>query len=266
MNSFWMDKEILIVGSDGVIGQRIFEQLTKNGAKVVGTTKNAERVNPGKKIYLDLSMTIDKSQFRSFDFAIFCAGITKINECDRDPIGTKYINVISTLSILKTLNDLGIKTIFLSTNQVFNSNTRFPFVDDPIEPRNQYALQKADVESVILNELRNVSVLRLTKFFDYNSGIITKWIKENESGQSIVAFKDVNVSFIFIDELMEALEQAIDIRSTRLYHLGGLTEETYYDFCVRFFSKTGVAPNKIVGIYKNFGKIEYNSLKSNILR
>ncbi len=262
--NIWTDKRILIIGADGVLGSRIREQLETLGAIVVGTSRRPADPISTSRIFLDICKNNEIDKFNSYDLAIFLAGITLIQACETDPVGTNSINVVATLKILKTLNDLGVRTIFLSTNHVFNPSLNYPKVSDSIEPRNQYAIQKVEVEKIILAELQNVVVIRLTKFFDLESSLIRNWNWQLKSGQSIVAFKDVCVSFILIGELIDSFEQTLNLSDHRLFHLGGAIQETYYDFSLRYFGKQGLSSSKIIGKYKYFGEIEYNSLSTNI--
>lgn len=262
--NFWTDKRILIIGADGNLGSRIAEQIKIFGARVVGTTRRREASVSKDRLMLDLSKPVDYQTLQHFNFAIFCAGITSIEKCEIDPAGTKSINVASTLRILEALNSLGVRTVFLSSNQVFNPKLPFPTVHDRIEPRNQYAIQKVEVEEAVLEKLKNINVLRLTKFFDVDSRLISNWTEQLKCSQPIEAFKDVCVSFVYISEIINGLEKSLLLPDNRLLQLGGIVEETYYDFCVRYFGKRGLPPNKIIEKFKNFNEMEYNSLRTNI--
>jgi dTDP-4-dehydrorhamnose reductase len=255
-------RRILIIGSDGKIGSKLLTSFGQRGASVIGSTRDFSKSTLPGKFYFELGQDISQIRISDIDYAVFCAGISSIQVCEANKEMSDLINITWTDETLRTLDSQGIKTIFLSTNHVFNSARAFPGVNDPVVPRNRYGEQKSSVERIILNELKNVSILRLTKIMDEESSIITSWETELGMGRQIRAFKDVMVSFVSMGDLINALEKIFDDSSEQLFQLGGTTEITYFDFCVNYFANHYPSRNLILGEYKNDQYLEHNSLET----
>src|SRR5438067_6280156 len=84
---------VLVVGSDGLIGRALMEQLAREGLRALGTTRRREAVNETRS-FLDLSENLEKWQpCGRVAVAVICAGVTKVESCRLDPVSTARVNV-----------------------------------------------------------------------------------------------------------------------------------------------------------------------------
>jgi len=122
--------KILVLGSNGMIGNSIFNELSKNKSfNVFGTVRKKGDLNKylyPEKIISDLDAN-KKDEFHKFlinlepEFVINCIGITKHNEKINQEL---FLNVNSSFSHhLKNCSDkLNFKIIHLSSDCVFSGN------------------------------------------------------------------------------------------------------------------------------------------------
>ena len=254
-----------MIGSDGIIGMELVNQLTSLGAFVVGTSRKRIENLTSRQIYLDLSEEYSHINFSLFEIAIICAGITNIESCRKNPSQSNSINVHFTLKLLSLLDQAQVKSIFLSSNQVFDPMRSFPSHHDPINPRNDYAKQKVQVEKMIFRQFKNSSVLRLTKFLEKDGGIMKRWRNEILAGRSISVFRNVCVSYVDINEIVNACECIVlTTDRSQLFHLGGKVELTYYDLCLERFITEGLPTRNVLGVVQGDGEVVHNSLTSNV--
>lgn len=263
--SFWNLKKVIVIGSDGKIGMELVEQLTSLGALVVGTSRKRVENLPPQQLYLDLCEEYSHINFSLFEIAIVCAGITSIESCRKNPSQSNSVNVRFTVKLMSLLDRAEVKSIFLSSNQVFDPRMPFPGVNDPINPRNDYAKQKAQVEDAILKQFKNATVLRLTKFMDKDGGIISRWRSEILAGGSVSVFQNVCVSYIDIHAIVNACQYIVCATdSSQLFHIGGKIESTYYDLCIERFKMEGLSTRNILRVIQGDGELVHNSLTSNV--
>lgn len=263
--SFWKSKKVIVVGSDGKIGTELVDRLSGLGAFVVGTSRKRIENFSSQRIYLDLTEEYSHVDFSVFDIAIICAGITNIDSCRKNPSQSSAVNVHLTLKLLHLLDRTQVKSIFLSSNQVFDPSISFPSVHERINPRNDYAKQKAQVEEVILKQFKNTTVLRLTKFMEKDGGIISRWRSETLAGGSVSVFHNVCVSYIDIHEIVNACQYIVCATdSSQLFHIGGKVESTYYDLCIERFITEGLPTRNILRVIQGDGELVHNSLTSNV--
>ncbi len=165
-----MKKEILITGSTGFLGSRIIEAYKE------------EHI-----IYAPLHEEMDISDHESVstclqqympDVVIHCAAISDVAACEKDPVKSWNVNVIGSINIAKACNDLHIKCIICSSDQVyFGSNVFEAHKEDEILiPNNLYGKEKLTAEQECLKINPSSVMLRLSWMYD----IVTK--NPNEHG------------------------------------------------------------------------------------
>ena len=115
----------LVVGSDGVIGRSLCQQLASNGATVVRTTRR-KHVAAADLIYIDLqSGTFVNLGCQQFDSVIICGAVTSVDMCEKCPDYSRSVNVSGTLEIIKRTIDLGAHIVFISSNMYLMAQNHF---------------------------------------------------------------------------------------------------------------------------------------------
>ncbi len=233
-------KGILIIGSDGEIGSYTLNKYKKIGTKVVGTSKR-NTINENDKIKFDL---LDKKfpfDFDNYDSCLICAGINKIEYCDKNPVQARKVNVLSTIRLIEECKKNNIYVIYLSSASVFDGRRSFYQVNDKPNPFTKYGEFKFEVEKFILkNYLEKTSVLRLTKVISPNTPIIKKWLKDYAEGKTIYAYKDKFIAPVSLSQVYLKINRLIDTKKSGLFHISGNYDISFYDFCINFFKKQNI--------------------------
>lgn len=184
-------KNILIVGSDSLIGRALMAYLRTTGKNVIGTTRRRNKLEDSR-IYLNLSDDLEEWKCpTSFDVAVVCAGVTKIETCKRDPLGTAKINVNGVAKLINNLVAKGIFVIYISTNLVFDGSKPYRLPDEPFSPITEYGRQKAEVEHLISQWEDSVAIVRFTKVIGSENSLFSAWTKSLLKGEVIYPFLDM---------------------------------------------------------------------------
>src|SRR6516164_1734677 len=85
------EQATLIVGADSVIGSHLLARLRSAGRRAFGTTRRREHAD-SSLLHLDLGDDFAEWPC-AVSIAVMCAGVTKIDACRADPIGSERINV-----------------------------------------------------------------------------------------------------------------------------------------------------------------------------
>lgn len=129
-----MNKTILILGSDGMVGKNVFDYLKKNSKlAVLGTTRNT----PNDKAIYTLSVdnwTNDIKKIPQFDIAINCIGALN-NKTSEE---FKLVNQDFPKEISKYLTTKNIKLIHISTDAVFGQNENSVNENSTPNPKGNY--------------------------------------------------------------------------------------------------------------------------------
>jgi len=116
---------------------------------------------------------ISNNNFRT---AIILFGKTSIKFCQKNKIKSFKVNVQKTTEMIDILLGKKIKTIYLSTDLVFNGTRKIYYPTTKTDGNLEYAKQKIIIENKFKNE-NNFSILRLSKIIDKDLHFFAK--KEN---------------------------------------------------------------------------------------
>lgn len=236
---------ILVVGSDGQIGSSLIMHLRKSGVNVIGTTKHRELVN-NSRIYLDLSEDMGNwSCPEQVKTAIICAGVTKIDLCQRDPALTSLINVDRVSSLINKLVENNIFVIYLSTNQVFDGTMPYRRSEEPTSPATEYGRQKVEVEQNINKFGDAVAIVRFSKVLGSNIPLIAEWKEDLKSGRTISPFSDMTMAPIPLSSALSVLHLLCELRLPGLLQVSGNLDISYSEAAYFGARLLGVDPNLI---------------------
>ncbi|HPO07211.1 MAG TPA: sugar nucleotide-binding protein [bacterium] len=202
---------ILVVGSDSMIGGAVMAHLEHALEPVVGTYFLPE--GSGKnRTYLDLSRDLSGWRpDRPVQVAYLCSGVTKLEDCRRDPAGSARINVIGTVAVAKALIEQGAFVVFLSSNRVFDGSRPHVEPDSAHCPITEYGRQKAETERILSQWEESVAIVRLTKVLGSNT-LFSKWSRSLRAGEIIRPFSDMVLAPVPLATVVSALRLIGDLR------------------------------------------------------
>ena len=205
----------LIIGGDSTIGKALHKALPD----AIVTTRTE----------LDLSRPTAWPTLPKVEVAYICAGITKLEECENNPEGSRQVNVAGTQALIEKLQGQGTHVVFLSSNQVFDGSVPFRKASDATCPINEYGRQKAAVEAWLLTRPQSASILRLTKVVDGRLPILAEWEVALRAGKIVEAFDDLMVAPLPLAGVIHALVTLGEEKKRGIFQLSGEREMSYYD-------------------------------------
>ena len=262
-------KGILIIGSDSEIGSYTLNKYKKLGVKVDGTSRR-NNINENHKIKFDL---LDKKfpfNFDDYDTCLICAGINKIDYCNKNPHQARNVNVLSIIRLIEECKKNNIYVTYLSSVSVFDGTRSFYQVNDKPNPFTKYGKFKLEVEKFILNNyFEKTSILRLSKVVSPNTPIIKKWRNEYAEGKPIYAYRDKFIAPIMLDQVFLKLNKLLSTKKSGIFHLSGNNDISFYDFSKKFFKEQNIFDVEIKPINffqdkKNL-KGKYSSLSNSFI-
>ena len=215
-------QQILILGGSGHVGRHLFKRLSSGRALAT----YCHRPFAGGVYFNSLSMKLSDilAVPSAFSHAVILFGETNPDLCASDLQKSRDLNVISTQSILDELRSLKIKPIFFSSEFVFDG-TRGNYTErDVPNPVLTYGRQKIEIEKYLARHFKEYLVLRLAKTFTAERGdgtLLTAWFEAIEKGEVIRCAHDQVFSPIYVDDVVEAVCQLIQLNCTGIFHLSG---------------------------------------------
>ncbi len=131
----------------------------------------------------------------------------------------------------------------MSTDSVFDGQRGNYAEDDPAAPLNIYARTKLEGERAIFDEMLDALVVR-TNFVGYaadaTTGLVHWIVGELSAGKRISGFSDVIFTPLVINDLARVFFSMMDAKLTGLYHVGGASPVSKFDFAVKLARELGL--------------------------
>ncbi len=222
-----VDKNILITGIDGFVGDHLSKELKKRGANVFGVSKTKK----GKDIYKKNIVNFEElnSLFEKLKIQIcfHLAGISLVEEGQEKPYDTFKINVLGALNVLEITRIHSLERVIIaSTAHVYGDNVppfREAFFPRPTRP---YETSKATVDLIAQSyaDTFNIPVLipRFVNIYGpgdiHSTRLIPKTIKSILKGEDpkIWGGKAVR-DYLYIDD---AVDGYIKLSTVNLNKIG----------------------------------------------
>jgi dTDP-4-dehydrorhamnose reductase len=204
----WPGREFFIAGSTGFIGNTLSACLP--GARAVGRqTLDLARLNPTGQDETDIDL--DGWFRRGVRYGVITAGITAIRRCEEEPEATRAVNVTGTLELARRLADCGMKTLWFSSDYVFDGRTGGYADDAPLSPLNEYGRQKAEVEQRLPEVTGgNCLILRLGKTYDLQPGngtLLDEMARLLLAGKPVRAATDQTMNPTWVGDVAAAVHE-----------------------------------------------------------
>ncbi len=233
--------KILVTGSNGLLGQKLTEQLvTEDDTELIATSRGADRYpRPGGYIYEELDICDADAVEHVIrrhrpDVVINTAAMTNVDACERDPEGCRRLNVdaVQTLAGLCTTD--GIHFIHLSTDFIFDGKNGPYKEDDVPNPLSLYGESKLDAEQVTRAAGGKWTILRTILVYgvvsDMSRSNIVLWAKGAlEKGQPLSVVDDQWRMPTLAEDLAAACISAAQKGAEGIFHISGKDMFSIYE-------------------------------------
>ncbi|HSQ76529.1 MAG TPA: dTDP-4-dehydrorhamnose reductase [Bacteroidota bacterium] len=239
-----MDIErILVVGSNGLLGQKVAEQLVR-GSNYHITLASVEEA-PVRDIpsapYLTLDIT-NRKQVREAVGAvnpqviINCAAMTNVDACETERETAWKINVGGVEHLIDAARKTGVMIVHVSSDYVFDGKTGPYGEDDKPEPLSYYGKTKLASENALRTSGLPYFVARTMVLYGFAEGVkanFALWlIKTLREGQTVRVVDDQIGNPTLVDDLAFGLIRGMELGKTGLYHLAGRDIQSRYEFAL----------------------------------
>ena len=198
-----------VIGAAGFIGRSLLNAYRREHPECLGTARSASptlaRFDLAKPDIGGLRLAETGHRH-----AMIAAAITDVAACERDPEGTRAINVTATLEVAGQLVAEGILPIAYSSDYVFDG-TRAPYPDEARPaPTTEYGRQKAELEGALLERLgpERFIALRPAKVYGTENGdgtLIDEMASRLRAGEVVRAARDQVFSPVAVDSVAAAV-------------------------------------------------------------
>lgn len=254
-------ESFFILGASGLVGGCLFNHLTKQGHRVIGTY-NQTKVEG--LVYFDVTCScLEKLGIAKFKYGVICSAMTKIDECKKHPEKSRRINVGGLERIVKEFKQFGIVPVFLSSAAVFGEGGGKK-EDDEREPLNLYGEQKKEVEDFIVENVEKYLIIRLGKVvgIEKGDGFFGDWLTKYKNREEILCVDNEKLSVASVEDIAKAISILMEKDLRGIFHINPLECHNRFELATDFFNYLGIKDAKIKRCsIENFNFLERRTKK-----
>lgn len=251
-------KKILIIGIDSLIGSKFKKKFFKQ-FDIYGTSYKKNKINK-KTFFLNLkNPNLKVLEKKKFDIVLLCAGKNNLEFCQKKFKEAYNINYLGIKKIFNKSFKEGIFIIFISSNLVFSGNKKFNKITDKASPKSNYGKFKLKIENYLKkHNKKSFCILRLTKIYSKDKGLIYNWKKKIKLKQKIYLNTSFKISPLPVEYILKYIFKIISKKISGIYHLSNKKEFTLKEF---LYVKIGKYKNLVINNYPLIWRNKHNSLK-----
>lgn len=252
-------KKVLVVGSNGLLGQKTAELLLRGSphSVVLSSLEPRPVVSYQSADYLQLDVTSKKDVRQAFasagpDVVINCAAMTSVDACETEREAAWKINVGGVENLAESARSHGTTVVHISTDYVFDGKAGPYSEEDRPDPLSYYGKSKLASENVLRTAGIPYVIARTMVLYGFAPAVkanFVLWLLHClEQGTRVRIVDDQVGNPTFVDDLAYGLLRAIELGRTGVYHLAGREVVSRYEFAVRVARAFGHDPGLIAPI------------------
>lgn len=248
-----MKGRMLVIGGSGLVGGALLRVGAKEGWTVLGTTRSYTPSSPLLKT-LDLldppAVPELLAEFRP-DWVAIPAANPHVDYCELHPEETGRLNRDATIAAIRACVAAGARTIYYSSDYVFDGEKGRYTEEDAVNPLNEYGRQKAAVEAAARRDDPRGLVLRSSGIYGWQPGgknFVLQVRARLSAGETMRLAADLLYNPTYADDLAAASVALAGRGESGLFHAAGAESVARYDFAVMAARVFGLDPKPLVPV------------------
>ena len=258
-----MEKPVLIVGGDGLIGSRLGASLLESGRSVFITTRKVDPL-ASNQVFLDLEDISELERFPECGTVVLCAAVTSNERCRQEPKLSRFVNVTAAANIAYFFSKRGCHVVFMSTSMVFDGTVPCAGAANQTCPRTEYGRQKADAEAMLNEMVGSLTIVRLSKVVSRETLLFWNWMTDLHFGRRIFPFSNYRFSPIPISLVTSLLHRVIELQLTGVVQASATSDFTYAEAAAFLAKKLAYDVSLVSPIALEGGALEYLPLHTTL--
>ncbi|HSW49540.1 MAG TPA: dTDP-4-dehydrorhamnose reductase [Bryobacteraceae bacterium] len=237
-----MRKKIFVLGSAGQLGQELVAELSSRGYYVTGMDRDtidvADRFQVEECIgALDPAVVINAAAYNQVDVA------------EREPQAAFAVNALAVRNIAIACRQVEARLVHYSTDYVFDGAAGRPYTEtDAPRPLGVYGVSKLAGEFFANGYLPAPLIIRTSGVFGpggldtARGNFLELMLRLAKSGQPIRVVEDHVASPAYAPALAARTADMVDRGLSGLFHIGGGTPISWFEFARLIFKAAGLTP------------------------
>ncbi|NQT34814.1 dTDP-4-dehydrorhamnose reductase [bacterium] len=234
---------ILITGSNGLLGQKLLNQLNKDQTQLIGIDlgdENLVKNVPHEYLKHDLTnrkTTIGTIRSLKPQIIVHTAAMTEVDRCEMEKELCWNVNVVTTDQIVTAAGKIGSKVIFISSDYVFDGKNGPYDENDLPNPIGYYGRSKLAAENIVRGSGLNWAVVRTIVLYGngikVRSSFVTWLLDQLRKRKNVRIVDDQWGNSTIVDDLASGIDRLITLDREGIYNIAGQGFMTRYEFALK---------------------------------
>jgi len=214
--------KLLVTGAGGQLGREVVDAARKAGHDVVGLTKAELDITDRSAV--DVAIGAARP-----DVIIHTAAWTAVDACESDPDKAHLVNVIGTRNVVEAARVVGARTVYISTDYVFDGEKTSPYVEDDLpNPQSVYGRSKWEGEQEMgADDL----IVRISWVCGFHGANMVKTILKIMKSQTELRFVDDQVGNpTMADDAAVGIIRLVEHGVRGIWHLTNQGSTSWFGF------------------------------------
>jgi dTDP-4-dehydrorhamnose reductase len=226
----------LVLGSKGQLGSCLNDQLINSNYEVIFSSREQLDITNSEH-------TKNKILEISPELIINASAYTLVDKAEEDKDLANLINNIAVENIAKICNKLGCWLIHISTDYVFDGNSRIPYIeDDKTNPQGVYGESKLKGELAIQSSgCKHIIIRTAWVFSEYGNNFLKTMLRLGAERNELSIVRDQVGCPTYAQDIARTIIEIIpklDLKKNNsLYHYCGDNPCSWYDFANAIFEE-----------------------------
>ncbi|HEV2249764.1 MAG TPA: sugar nucleotide-binding protein [Candidatus Limnocylindria bacterium] len=214
-----MTGRVLLIGAAGLVGRHVRAALADRD---VVATFHSDPVDGGERLDITDAAAVRRLVRRARpDAVILAAADPYVERCERDPAGTRRVNVDAAATLRAAAADATL--VVFSSEYVFDGTRLAYREDDAVAPLNEYGRQKVALEEIARSSPKHL-VLRISGVFGdepRRKNFVWQLVDRLRAGGTFDVPSDQLITPTDAASLGTALRELLDAGATGTFHAAG---------------------------------------------
>lgn len=232
-------QKVWVCGANGQMGKAMNEMIDRLEFEMFNTDREDLNIT-------HIDEVINYGEIYRPDIIINCAGITSVEQCEKEPKEAFKVNALGARNLSIAAKKLNAKLVQISTDDVFDGRSELPYNEfDTTNPKTVYGKTKLAGEQYVKEFTQQHFIIRSTWVYGEGDNFVLNFLKMIETGEVVSVATDHFGSPTNANELAKFILHLIHTSEYGTYHA------TNKGVCSRYhFAK------EILHIAKKQGKIK----------
>jgi dTDP-4-dehydrorhamnose reductase len=237
-------RRVLVMGSNGLLGQKVAEALVRGTSSSVTLSSLEEApvraMDPAEYLRADMTLKKDVKQVVAHaepEVIINCAAITNVDACETERELAWKVNVGGVENIVEAARRTDATIVHISSDYIFDGKSGPYSEDDRPEPLSYYGKSKLAGENVLRVSGLKYLIARTMVLYGYAPGVkpnFVLWLIQSLEKKTPVRIVDDQYGNpTLADDLAYGLIRGMELGRTGIYNIAGREIVNRFEFAQR---------------------------------